>query len=77
MLASLALSASVTQAVTTASITNSAGSSRLARCSQKSPSLSLPIADHWLTRMLVIRKPLSVKKTPTPSKPPGAHPNCS
>ena len=75
--ASLARSARVTHAVTTASMTNSAGSSRRARCSQKSPSLIFPIADHWLTRMLVIRKPLSVKKTPTPSNPPGAHPNCS
>ena len=76
-LASLARSAIVTQAVTTASMTNRAGSSRLARCSQKSPSRIRPSADHWETRMLVIRNPLRVKKTPTPSSPPGAHPNCS
>ncbi len=76
-LSSLARSATVTHAVTTASITKRAGSSLLARCSQKSPSLIPPSLAHWLIRMLVIRKPLSVKNTPTPSSPPGAHANCS
>ena len=44
-----------TQTVTTASITNSAGSSRRARRSQKSASLIRPRAAHCPTRMSVMR----------------------
>ena len=44
-----------THTVTTASITNRAGSSRRARRSQKSPSLIRPEAANCPTRMSVMR----------------------
>ena len=43
----------------------------------KAASAIRPSAFHWLTSNPVIRNPLRVKKTPTPSNPPGAQLNCS
>ena len=52
---SSARSSVFTQTATTASITNSAGSSLLALRSQKSPSRSRPLLSHWPSRMSVMR----------------------
>ena len=50
------------QAVTTVGVTRRAGNSRLARCRQKSPSRSA-FSGPLIDQDLVIRKPLSVKKS--------------
>jgi hypothetical protein len=68
------LSNSVIHATTTAIIRKRAGRSLLARLIQNSPSLRLPVAALVPRRRSVIRYPLKVKKTPTPSNPPGAQP---
>src|SRR5205809_388491 len=62
----------VATAVTTTSITASAGSRRLARRVQKPARSRRPVRSYLATSRSVIRNPLSTKKMSTPRKPPGS-----
>src|SRR5579875_1352583 len=65
--------ATAAQVLTTASITNSAGSSRRARLAQNWRNPSEPVASQLERSKSVIKYPERVKKMPTPSRPPGSH----
>ena len=58
---------------TTINTMMSAGSSRLARRSQKCLRSRSPLRAHVEIKIVVMRYPLSVKNTPTPSRPPASH----
>jgi hypothetical protein len=62
-------------AATTASITNSAGSSRRARRHQNSPRRIRPVRSRSPISNDVMRKPEMTKNTSTPIHPPRIHPN--